>query len=231
MSAKLRMSKMGSNDEKTMSGKLQMKMKGDRTGPNQMNQLVDYLSKKGYDLDEINWKIMATSPKLIVPKQEKTLFVLRPFKKYEPFKTVNMRENFCNSAKLTKDQTNYFGTAQTEKQRNTLMSMPMQSQKNTKLMHNRLPIQEPNKIFYQETFEKLKLKYFPDKPLNNDEAKSITRKLSGHELSKIIVGDTIVDFGKVFVNSHAYSFFKIKNNLRSTISVKLILSKCRINFR
>lgn len=232
MSAKQRLSKLNSREDQSLSNKFHSKIRGDPTRADQVNQWVDQLSKKGYDLDEINWKIMAASPKLVVPKQEKTLFVLRPFKKYEPFKTVSMRENFCAGAgHLIADQTSYLGLTQKDKQRQTLMSVPMQSQKNHKSLQNRMALQEPNKIFYQETFEKLKLKFFPEKPLNNEEAKSITRKLSGQELSKIIVGETVIDFGKVFVNSHAYSFFKIKNNLRSTISVKLILSGPRRNRR
>jgi hypothetical protein len=110
------------------------------------------------------------------------------------------------------------------KSRNTLMSMPMQTQKHSKALHNRILMPESNKIFYQETYEKIKIKNFPERPLNNDEAKSISRKLNGHELSKIIVGETIIDFGKIFVNSKAYSFFNIKNNLRSSICIKLLLS-------
>ena len=106
-----------------------------------------------------------------------------------------------------------------------MKTMPMASQKKTHGLANRALMVESSKIFYQETFDKLKLKMFPDKPLNNEEAKSISRKLSGQELSKIIVGDTMIDFGKIFVNSKAYSFFNIKNNLRSAICVKLVLSK------
>jgi hypothetical protein len=57
--------------------------------------MAHLLSSKGYNLDEINWKMMVPSPKILVPKQEKTLFVLKPFKKYEPFKTLTIKENFC----------------------------------------------------------------------------------------------------------------------------------------
>ena len=126
---------------------------------------------------------------------------------------------------LIKDHTNYYGNTGLGKHRNTLMSMPLQPQKQSKSFHNKILMPDSNKIFYEETYNKLKIKNFPERPLNNDEAKSISKKLNGHELSKIIVGDTIIDFGKVFVNSRAYSFFNIKNNLRSSISVKLLLSK------
>ena len=110
-------------------------------------------------------------------------------------------------------------------------SVPVSYHKQSKSMRNRIITGEQNKIFYQETFENLRVKNFSEKPLNNEEAKSISKKLSGQELSKIIVGDTIVDFGKIFMNSSAYSFFNIKNNLRMTISVRLIVSKeiaCRV---
>ena len=53
---------------------------GDKT-----TDFVNFLGGKGFDLEEINWKIMAPSPKLLVPKHETSLFVLKPFKKFEPF--------------------------------------------------------------------------------------------------------------------------------------------------
>lgn len=107
----------------------------------------------------------------------------------------------------------------------TLQAVSLNPMKKSSFMPNRPMLPENTKIFYEETFEKLKLKFLPDKPLNVEEEKSISRKLTGHELSKIIVGDTIIDFGKIFVKSKAYSFFNIKNNLRSSIAVKLIISK------
>ena len=57
--------------------------------------MVNILNQKGFNLDEINWKIMMPSPKLLVPKQEKTLFVLKSLKKYEPFKNAGIKEHFC----------------------------------------------------------------------------------------------------------------------------------------
>lgn len=61
---------------------------------------MNTLNKKGYNLDEINWKTMAPSPKLLVPKQEKTLFVLKPLKNYEPFTNQISKENFCKLLKI-----------------------------------------------------------------------------------------------------------------------------------
>jgi 2C-methyl-D-erythritol 2,4-cyclodiphosphate synthase len=83
-----------SNELISHTDKLEL-MRGTHHNSNKTNELVNLLSKKGYDIDEINWKIMAQSPKLTVPKQEKTLFVLKPFKKYEPFKTTGMQDTLC----------------------------------------------------------------------------------------------------------------------------------------
>jgi hypothetical protein len=112
-------------------------------------------------------------------------------------------------------------------------AVPLNAQKKSTMFQNRPLMFETNKIFYQETFEKLRMKLLPEKPLSVEEEKNISRKLTGQELSKIIVGDTVIDFGKIFVNSKAYSFFNIKNNLRSSIAVKLNIGRLpfKTNFR
>ena len=53
--------------------------KNDRT-----SQYVNFLNTQGLSLEEINWRLMAPSPKIEIPIQQETLFVLKPFKKYEP---------------------------------------------------------------------------------------------------------------------------------------------------
>lgn len=52
--------------------------KNDRT-----SNYVNYLNTQGLTLDEINWKLMAPSPKIEIPIQQNKLFVLKPFKNYE----------------------------------------------------------------------------------------------------------------------------------------------------
>jgi hypothetical protein len=91
---KTAVSRRKSNEVGNYSEKMSL-IRGSHRSSNKTNDLVNHLSKKGYDLDEINWKIMAPSPKLTVPRQEKTLFVLKPFKKYEPFKTGGVQDNLC----------------------------------------------------------------------------------------------------------------------------------------
>ena len=85
-----------------------------------------------------------------------------------------------------------------------------------------------NKIFYQKELSKLKIRYFAEKGSNVEETKKIRRKLSGNDLSKIIVGETIIDFGKIFINSKAYTIFPIRNNLRAPIQAKLLIGKPRL---
>lgn len=79
------------------------------------------------------------------------------------------------------------------------------------------------KILYEKEINNLKIRYFPEKASNVEETKKIRRKLSGHDLSKIIVGETIIDFGKIFINSKAYTIFPIRNNLRTPIQAKLLI--------
>lgn len=63
---------------------------------------------------------------------------------------------------------------------------------------------------------------FTDKPASHSEARDVTMELTGEELQKIQVGPNVVEFGSVFVKSNSVKYFQVKNDLRKSVSVRVV---------
>ena len=64
-------------------------------------------------------------------------------------------------------------------------------------------------------------KKFSSEPKNHSEIRDVTTSLSGLQLQKIFAGPIHIDFGNVYVNSEMVKTFRVRNDLRTAISVQL----------
>ena len=70
------------------------------------------------------------------------------------------------------------------------------------------------------------IKPFDSKPpAYSSVARDINRELYGEELMNIHVGPKMIDFGKVFINSHSKKYFYIKNNLKGAVNSKFVFDE------
>ena len=67
----------------------------------------------------------------------------------------------------------------------------------------------------------INFKEFPEKPASHSEVRDCQTELTGEMLQKIQVGPTLIDFEKIFIKSKVHKFFQIKNELRSSIMVRI----------
>ena len=67
-------------------------------------------------------------------------------------------------------------------------------------------------------------KMFPPEPSSQAELRDILKELNAEELQKVFVGPTIIDFGIVYVKSKVSRFFAVKNQLKTAISVQIIVN-------
>ncbi|EGR27115.1 hypothetical protein IMG5_201370 [Ichthyophthirius multifiliis] len=79
---------------------------------------------------------------------------------------------------------------------------------------------EDQTIFNPDPNQSLK-KRWPSKPQNHKEIREISKYLDGSELQKIYAGPVYIQFDAVYVNSTIQKTFFIKNDLRTSISVRL----------
>jgi hypothetical protein len=70
---------------------------------------------------------------------------------------------------------------------------------------------DPNVVF----------KEFPEKPSSHAEVRDCNNELTGEMLQKIQVGPTTIDFGSIFIKSKMHKYFQVKNDLRSSIMVRI----------
>jgi hypothetical protein len=66
-------------------------------------------------------------------------------------------------------------------------------------------------------------KKWHSQPINHKEIREIGMKLAGEQLQKIFAGPVFIDFGAVYVKSTMKKSFTVRNDLRSTISCRLIV--------
>lgn len=66
-------------------------------------------------------------------------------------------------------------------------------------------------------------KEFSDKTNSYAELRDCEIDLDGEKLQKIHVGPTTIDFKSIFVKSTATKYFQVKNELRTSIRVRLII--------
>ena len=64
-------------------------------------------------------------------------------------------------------------------------------------------------------------KKFPSEPKSHKEIRDTNMELTGEMLQKVFAGPKIIDFGMIFVKSSMTKTFTVRNDLRSTILVKL----------
>lgn len=151
-------------------------------------------------LDEI-----MKSPQFSLPKPDITLFALKPLK--------NIPNKYKNKIKVKdfniSSYKGFFSRLTHKKD--------IESSKN-------FGFKLKNKIYYEGDLYKQNENKNNIQKINSG-VSPFNRKLSGKELSKILVGQSNINFGKIFINSDAICQFPIQNNLSTPISVRLDLSK------
>lgn len=64
-------------------------------------------------------------------------------------------------------------------------------------------------------------KKFPSDPKNHSEIRDSSIQLTGQQLQKIFAGPIHIDFGNIYVNSEVCKTFRVRNDLRTSIAVRL----------
>ncbi|KAL4498636.1 hypothetical protein ABPG72_019754 [Tetrahymena utriculariae] len=68
-------------------------------------------------------------------------------------------------------------------------------------------------------------KKFSSEPKNHSEIRDVNATLDGYQLQKVFAGPIYIEFGNVYVNSEMVKTFKIRNDLRAAISVRLFTDR------
>ncbi|EGR27619.1 hypothetical protein IMG5_193180 [Ichthyophthirius multifiliis] len=99
----------------------------------------------------------------------------------------------------------------------------------TKPIDNYEPYKQDEKTGYFEANPNVHIKKkFTGEPKNHSEIREISKQLNGEELQKIFAGPVEIDFKNVYVNSEVVKTFKVRNDLRTSISVKLETNKTEL---
>lgn len=67
-------------------------------------------------------------------------------------------------------------------------------------------------------------KIFAAEPITQAEARDSTKELSPDELQKVFVGPTTMDYGVVYVKSKLTKYFSVKNQLKGSILVQIVVN-------
>lgn len=96
----------------------------------------------------------------------------------------------------------------------------------TKPLMSYEPVHQDDEVkkFDPDPNERVKKK-FPSEPNNHAEIRDISQTLSGDQLQKVFAGPVYIDFGSVHVKSKMTKTFFVRNDLRTAISVRIIVDR------